>query len=61
MEIPIIAMTADALVQDVNKAIKCGMNSYILKPIDVEELFTKLYYYMFCRHDRNEDIDNEKR
>lgn len=61
MEIPIIAMTADALAQDVNKAIKCGMNSCILKPIDVEELFIKLYYYMFCRHDRNEDMDNEKR
>ena len=61
MEIPIIAMTADVLAQDVNKAIKCGMNSHILKPIDVEELFTKLYYYMFCNQDRNEDTNNEKR
>mgnify|MGYP003816431183 CR=1 FL=1 len=32
--IPIIAMTADAYASDVDKAIACGMNSHVAKPID---------------------------
>lgn len=44
---PILAMTADVLVQDVEKALKSGMNAHIAKPIIVEELYTKLYYYLY--------------
>ncbi|SDB07053.1 hybrid sensor histidine kinase/response regulator [Eubacterium oxidoreducens] len=36
---PIIAMTANAFAEDRQKAINCGMNGYIAKPIDVETLF----------------------
>ena len=45
--LPVLAMTADALTQDVDKALQCGMNAHIAKPIIVEELYTKLYYYLF--------------
>ena len=36
--IPIIAMTAEAFNEEVRKAYECGMNAYISKPINVENL-----------------------
>ena len=33
--IPIIAVTANAFVEDINKTTKAGMNSHISKPIDI--------------------------
>lgn len=36
--IPIIAMTADAFPEDVDKAIQAGMNAHITKPIDTSRL-----------------------
>lgn len=41
-EIPIIAMTADAFAEDVAKALECGMNGHIAKPLDVKTLFYTL-------------------
>jgi CheY-like chemotaxis protein len=40
--IPIIAMTANAYAEDVQKALDAGMNAHVAKPIDVERLFTVL-------------------
>lgn len=40
--IPIIAMTANAFTEDREEALKCGMNSHIAKPIDVQLLFKTL-------------------
>jgi signal transduction histidine kinase/ActR/RegA family two-component response regulator len=36
--IPIVAMTADAFADDVQKAMEAGMNGHISKPIDLERL-----------------------
>ncbi len=47
MSVPIIAMTANAFSQDVQKALDSGMNAHIAKPIDVEELFQKLYHFLY--------------
>ncbi|MGI6200074.1 MAG: PAS domain-containing protein [Christensenellales bacterium] len=41
--IPIIAMTANTFKEDVDAAIQAGMNGFISKPIDVENLFDELY------------------
>jgi PAS domain S-box-containing protein len=41
-ELPVIAMTANALVGDRDKALEAGMNDHIAKPIAVDELFATL-------------------
>ena len=41
-EIPIIAMTANAMAQDRERTADAGMNDHIAKPIDVKELFEVL-------------------
>lgn len=40
--IPIIAMTANVLQQEIQKCMKVGMNDYISKPFDTEELVDKI-------------------
>lgn len=40
--IPVIAMTANALAQDRAKGFAAGMNEYITKPVDADTLFTVL-------------------
>ena len=35
-DIPIIAMTADAFAEDMQKCLDCGMNAHVAKPIDVD-------------------------
>ncbi len=40
--IPILAQTAYALKEDIEKALKCGCNDYISKPIHEEILLNKI-------------------
>ena len=44
-EIPIIAMTANAFIEDVKKAGQAGMNGHLTKPLQVGELMRILYEY----------------
>ena len=37
-EIPIIAMTADAFAEDIQKAIDAGMDAHVSKPVDFRQL-----------------------
>lgn len=36
VNIPIIAMTADAFSEDIQRCLECGMNDHLAKPIDVK-------------------------
>ena len=40
--IPVIAMTADAFAEDVQKCMECGMNGHVAKPVDVNKLLVLL-------------------
>ena len=44
--IPIIAMTANAFKEDIEKCKACGMNDHIAKPIDYDLLMTKIRKYI---------------
>jgi PAS domain S-box-containing protein len=44
--IPILAMTANVMAGDREKALKSGMNEHIGKPINTHELFTKLHKWV---------------
>lgn len=45
-DIPIIAMTANAFAEDIQKAKEAGMNEHIPKPVDIEYLVRRLQSYM---------------
>ena len=44
--IPIIAMTANAFKEDIEKALEVGMNAHIAKPINLNDVFEKLREYL---------------
>ena len=45
-DIPIIAMTADAFAEDIQRCLDVGMNAHIAKPIDVHDVLVQLDKYM---------------
>ncbi|NJR12687.1 response regulator [bacterium] len=44
--IPVIALTAHAMVGDRDRALKAGCDDYITKPINIQELDRKLKKYL---------------
>ena len=66
-ELPIIAMTANALPEDRERALDAGMNDHIAKPIDVAELYKKLSIwnkkvnYSLAPHPTTPVMDEETR
>ncbi len=45
-DIPIIAMTADAMTGDKERYLAAGMNDYIAKPIDLAEMIATVHQYL---------------
>lgn len=45
-DIPIIAMTADAFSEDIQKCLESGMNAHVAKPIDVQTVARLLAQYI---------------
>jgi len=45
-DVPIIAITANAMKEDIMKTTKHGMNDHINKPIDVEKLYETIFKYI---------------
>jgi len=61
--IPIIAMTAHAMAGDEEKSLEAGMNGYVTKPIDPDQLFAALQKWILPRErraaDRQQDVTAE--
>lgn len=45
-KIPIIAMTANAFTEDIEKCLKAGMNTHIAKPIETEKMIQTIKDYI---------------
>lgn len=45
-DIPVIAMTADAFSEDIQKCLEWGMNDHLAKPIDLQAVTCKLKKYL---------------
>ena len=45
-KVPIVAMTANVLSDDIKKAKRAGINEHIAKPIDVQRLLSVMAEYI---------------
>ncbi len=59
-DIPIIAITANAMKEDINQSAKFGMNSHINKPIEVGELYEIILKYTPQKYIERGDISSIK-
>ncbi len=60
-DIPIIALTANAMKEDIEKTKSVGMNEHLTKPIEVEKLYETLLKYISKKvnYKANEDKTSE--
>jgi two-component system sensor histidine kinase/response regulator len=55
-QLPIIAMTANAMESDRQKALEAGMNDYVSKPVDMEKLASVLLSWVNPQAANNETL-----
>ena len=51
-DLPVIAMTADAMAGDRERALACGMNDHISKPLNIDDMFATLAKWIHPRPGR---------
>lgn len=51
--IPILAMTAHAMAEDIERCLDAGLNDHVSKPVDPEDLQEKLLYWKEKRDQKN--------
>ncbi|WP_267223234.1 response regulator [Dyella silvae] len=56
VDLPIIAMTADAMAGDRDKAIAAGMNDHISKPLDVDAMFATMARWIHPKKRQGEGL-----
>jgi CheY-like chemotaxis protein/two-component sensor histidine kinase len=55
-QIPIIALTADAVMDVKERALAAGMSDFITKPFNPDELYQKLVRYANCLHEETPPV-----
>ena len=50
--IPIIALTAKAMPEDLSKCIDAGANEYLTKPLDVDKLMSMLSIWLYKSYEK---------
>jgi len=58
-EIPIIALTANAMKEDIERSIASGMNDHLNKPVKVEKLYETLIHYIALKKERLKEEERE--
>ena len=48
--LPILAMTADVIQATYEECMKCGMDGYVSKPFDEEQLYQAVAKFMVSKH-----------
>jgi CheY-like chemotaxis protein len=49
-DLPILALSANAFKEDIEKSIRCGMNAHLSKPFKLEELLGKIATFFPAFH-----------
>lgn len=57
--IPIIALTAHAMKERIDKAIDCGMNGHLTKPVEIEGLRSSLEQHTLNNSNNNSNNNND--
>lgn len=57
LDIPIVAMTANAMMGDKEKCLDAGMSDYLPKPIDSDKLRFKLHQWLTASHAGDTETD----
>jgi len=60
-DVPIIAMTADTVVEVKNKCLKSGMDDYITKPVAVQKIYDAIHNLVESGRIKAEDAGQEKK
>ena len=48
--VPIVALTANAFDEDVQRSLQAGMNAHLSKPVEPEHLYTTLQQLLWDPH-----------
>lgn len=60
-DIPIIALSANAMLEDRKKTLRAGMNEHLNKPIEVDKLYKTLLRYMSKKREKGKEIEKESK
>ena len=55
--VPIVAMSANAFMEDIEESLRCGMNAHLSKPIDMAQVLATIAEHISRRNDDASESD----